>query len=261
MHLAITGLSYGTINNELSALVVFGKLWGSPTDLRSDFGVKWTLQSLRRYLGDKILQRDELLPEDLRKIYKFVQKSDFYQWSTWVGLLFLYRTLLRKGHLFPSRFNRNLLSRADITFTSYGILIKVQNSKTIQFQERLVEIPICRGGGLFCIVTLLERFFLEFPTLPTAPVLSSVNNGNLQMVDYPQALKLLKMWGKMAALTKTLGLHSLRRGAATLMALGGFSLEDIKNKGDWKSDAVLRYLSYPLHRKLDIEKKISLLLT
>lgn len=92
VHLAISGLSYGTINNEVSSLITFGKLWGSPLDLHSDFGVKLTLQA-----------------SDLKLMYQYVCKNDFYEWSTWVGLVFLYRTLLRKCHVFPAQFNDSLL--------------------------------------------------------------------------------------------------------------------------------------------------------
>lgn len=50
-------------------------------------------------------------------------------------------------------------------------------------------------------------------------------------------------------------MHSLRRGAATLMALAGRPLEDIKNWGDWQSVAVLKYLAYHMVQKFAIDKK------
>lgn len=55
-------------------------------------------------------------------------------------------------------------------------------------------------------------------------------------------------------------MHSLRRGAATMMSMAGFRLEDIKDRGDWQSTAVLRYLSYPQQRKIDIDSRIANLL-
>lgn len=144
--------------------------------------------------------------------------------------MFLYRTMLRKGHLFPGESNSNLLVRANVKFTPYGLIVKVKKSKTIQFRQREIDIPVCYGGGIFCIVQLLRDYFLRLPTVPTAPILSSFSQGNLIYVDYPQALSILKRWGLKAGLEKKIGMHSLRCGAATLMSLGGFALEDIKDE-------------------------------
>lgn len=260
VHLAIHGMSYSSINNEASAVNVLGKMQGCDMDLRADFSVKLTLTALRRLLGDAPNRKDELLPSDLLKMLSHVNKDNFYEWSAWIGIVFLYRTMLRKGHLFPGESNSNLLSRADVQFTPYGLLLKVQKSKTIQFRQRQVEIPVCYGGGVFCVVKLLKDYFQLYPTVPTAPILSSFSEGTLTCVNYPQALSMLKRWGLNAGLQKRIGMHSLRRGAATLMSLGGFALEDIKDRGDWRSSTVLQYLSYPLPQKLSIEKKIVLLL-
>lgn len=219
LHLALKGLAYSTINNEVSAVVMLGKINGYDVDIRGDFSVKVTLTALRRILGDTVLHRDELLPSDLLKIYAHVDREDFIQWSTWVGVVFLYRTMLRKGHLFPGEFDNNLMSRNDLTFTEFGLLVRVTKSKTIQFKERIVELPVCTGGGLLCAVTLLKDYFTKFPTSKRAPILSWTVDDELITVTYPRALKLLQHWGKMAGLKKSIGMHSLRRGSATLMSL------------------------------------------
>lgn len=245
VHLAIHGLCYTTINNEASAINVLGRLHGGDWDLRADYGVKLTLMALRRLLGDTPSTRDELLPSDLLQIYSQVNTSNFFEWSAWIGIVFLYRTMLRKGHLFPGESNANLLNRSDVTFRPYGLIVRVNKSKTIQFKQRTVEIPVCYGGGFFCTVTLLKDYYVRYPTVPSAPILSCFSNGNLNSVTYPQALSMLKRWGLKAGMKKKLGMHSLRRGAATLMSLGGFALEDIKDRGDWRSSTVLQYLAYP----------------
>lgn len=66
----------------------------------------------------------------------------------------------------------------------------------------------------------------------------------------------MKDWGQKAYVGKNLGMHSLRRGAATLMSLGGMPIEDIKDRGDWKSDVFYKYIAYPMQRKVDVEKRI-----
>lgn len=76
LHLALQGLSYSTINNEVSALMMFTKLHGCPVDFRSDFGVKLTLKALRRLLGDYNRSKDELYPADLYKIFAQVDRDN-----------------------------------------------------------------------------------------------------------------------------------------------------------------------------------------
>lgn len=71
LHLAFQGLTYTTINNEVSALVMFSKLYGCAVDIQSDFGVSLTLKALRRLLGDQSTSKDELYPLDLYKMYTY----------------------------------------------------------------------------------------------------------------------------------------------------------------------------------------------
>lgn len=89
-----------------------------------------------------------------------------------------------------------------------------------------------------------------------APILSRQCHGVLELVKYVPTLSLLKQWGELAKVNKNIAMHSLRRGSATLMSLAGFQLEDIKDRGDWQSTVVLKYLSYPLSRKIHIDKEM-----
>lgn len=256
LHLAITGLSYTTINNQVSALVTFAKMHRQNVNIRDDFEINLTLRSLRRILGDWPNRKQELLPNDLIKIYAVVDWSDFIEESTWVGILFLYRSMLRKSHIFAGEFNINMLTRMDVVFKDWGLLIYVNRSKTIQYRQRLLEIPVHLGGDTLCLASCLSNYFLKYPMPTDAPVLSRVYNGKRQVVNYTTALRLLKKWGTLCNLQKDLGMHSLRRGAATLMSIAGMQLTDIKDRGDWHSTAVLQYLAYPLDRKIDIDRQI-----
>lgn len=143
LHLALQGLKYSTINNEVSALVLFAKLNGFDSDLRLDFNIHLTLKALRRILGDCAESKDELFPSELLQIFNQVELSNPSEFTIWTGVLFLYRSLLRKGHVFSGEFDVNLLNRSEVTFTEYGLLISVCRSKTIQCSERTVHIPVC----------------------------------------------------------------------------------------------------------------------
>lgn len=260
LHLALQGLKYSTINNEVSALVLLGKLNDSPCDLHGDFNVHLTLKALRRILGDHTDAKDELFPSELLKIKEQVNMDVPHELTVWTGILFLYRSLLRKGHIFSGEFDINLLKRREVEVTVYGLLVSVNRSKTIQFSERNVLIPICYVGGPLCIVTLLKEYMTLYPAPADSPLLTRRVEGEVVIPSYSRALLCLKRWGAPAGIKKDLGLHSLRRGAATMMSMAGLALEDIKDRGDCRSTAVLRYLAYPLSRKINIDYKIAKLL-
>lgn len=256
LHMAMEGMAYSSINNELSALVNYAKLHRQDISLRKDFGIELTLMALRRILGDSPQGKDEIYPGELIRVQRYVNFSSYAEESIWLGIVFLYRTMLRKCHVFTSEFNDNLLLRQDVTFTEWGIIVKVRHTKTIQYRERELEIPVCTDNGKLCLVTILRAYLCKYPAKATDPILCRVCDSKLELVTYGPALKMFKEWCKKARITKDVGMHSLRKGAATLMALAGFPLEDIKQRGDWKSMSVLKYLAYPINQKITIDRKI-----
>lgn len=135
LHLAIHGLTYTSINNQVSALVGFAKLYRQPIDIRGDYELDLTLRSLKRVLGDAQSRKDELFPAELMKMYRFVDQNDYVQESVWLGIVLLYRTMLYKSHIFSGEFDDNLLIRSEVQFCDWGVLIMVNRSKTIQYKE------------------------------------------------------------------------------------------------------------------------------
>lgn len=87
LHLALNGLKYSTINNELSALVLFAKLNNADCAIREDFNVHLTPKALRRILGDSAESKDELFPTELVKIANQVDLSNPEEFTIWTGVL------------------------------------------------------------------------------------------------------------------------------------------------------------------------------
>lgn len=172
LHLALNGLKYSTINNEVSALVLLAKLNNIDCSLREDFNVHLTLKALRRIIGDAAESKDELFPNELIRIFNQVDPSNSFEFTVWTGILFLYRSLLRKGHVFAGEFDVNLLKRSEVKFTDYGLLISVSRSKTIQCSERTLLIPVTQVSGPLCIVSLLSRFIVQYPVSHELPLLA-----------------------------------------------------------------------------------------
>lgn len=96
--------------------------------------------------------------------------------------------MLRKSHLFTGEFNENLLSRKGVLFTDWGLVLNITHSKTIQFRQRLVKIPICNDSGPLSVVAKLKDYFRRYPMEPTSPILSWKVDGKMEVVRYTPAL-------------------------------------------------------------------------
>ena len=154
----------------------------------------------------------------------------------WCLFTVSFRCLLRKGHVTASP---HTIQVSDITFTSYGMDLTVRSSKTIQFNERQVLVPIVESRGPLCPVKWIRRYTRIHR--PTAALLCKP--GTQKPPTYLWYLNRLRSACKSAGLSGKYGTHSLRRGCATFLSRIGLPLHDIRIYGDWKSLSVLLYLS------------------
>lgn len=223
--------------------------------MRSDFGVNLMLKGLRRIKGDTVKPKEPLVPEDLWKMFQEVNLSSHLESSVWIETLLCFRTLLRKCHLFPLEgLDSHLLQRSNVEVKDWGIEVTVPTSKTNRFKTRTFTSPVTYSQSELCVARQLELYWDSFGGDQTRPIITKKDG---QPVSYSTALRLLKKWCVRAGITKDVGFHSLRRGAATHMYNIGVPIHDIKVEGEWQSLAVLLYLSTSLSHRLAIDKKIS----
>ena len=249
-------LKYSSINNYLSGLICLHKMFGYDQDFRLDFRVIFTLQGLKRVLGDTTCRKSPILPADLIRMHKLVDIHLDLDLAIWSCVILSFRTLLRKSNLLPSpNTEAHCVKRNDITFTDWGFLVRINSSKTIQFKQRQLEIPVVSApGSPLCAVSLLRAHLTNTASAGNDCPLFMIKRGDgLVPLDYPTALARLKSWASVVCPEKDVGFHSLRRGAATHMSMIGVRLEDIKTAGDWASLAVLVYLTTPLSHKISVD--------
>lgn len=247
-------LCYSSLNNYVSGLNLLSKL-NDGCDLRQDFGIHLMLMGLKRLKGDTVKPKEPLLPEDLKKIFQEVNLNNHLEASVWIGVLFCFRTLLRKCHVFTSPdLDVHLLSRENIRFESWGLIAGVPTSKTNQFRQRTFEAPVTTSNSDLCLVSQLRLYWSRFGGTKFWPVVSDKEG---KPISYSLALKKLKKWCKSAGILKDVGFHSLRRGAASHMYSLGVPIHDIKVEGDWQSMAVLLYLSTSMSHRVEIDSRVS----
>ena len=149
------------------------------------------------------------------------------------------------------------LCRNDIIVRQWGLVICVRWSKTIQFRERQLLIPVMQlsQGHPLCPVQAYERHVLEFPVTHTLPAFLRSRNGYITPITHSAFTdKLRKVLSHAGFPANKFSDHSIRRGEATYAFRCGAPVELISLQGDWSSDHVLLYIAQPLEQWLSVAK-------
>lgn len=246
-------LKYSSICNYLSAVLSLHNFFGYDAIAKNSFLVRCTLHGARRLLGDTVLSADPLLPKHLLELYKHLDKKSTVDLVFWTALCLGYRCLLRKSHFTKSN---HTLQREDVSFTDYGILVTLRSSKTVQFRERVVTIPVIESpGSILCPVRWL-RLYLKYVQVPLKGPLFVIPSTK-KPLPYGLFARRLHSLIKAAELIGRFTSHSLRRGCATYLSRLGLPLHDIKVYGDWRSLSVLLYLSGDVNTRLIKDRAVA----
>jgi len=241
-------LGYSSLLNYLSGLNFFLKSEGAtPIDYRN-FGVSSTLRGIKRERGCAPRQATPLLPRELMKIFGLLHPSLGH--NCWrAAVLCSFRGLLRKCQVTSSE---STLRRKDFAFFSWGMLLSIRRSKTIQFKERVLEVPVARCRNLdLCAVHWTELHFREMKadSGSLAFLLPGESGSNPMTYEFYQAT--LKWFCGLAGLDPAkYSSHSLRRGGCTYLSMCGASIEELRSRGDWVSETVFSYLKTPLPSRI-----------
>ena len=256
-------LKYVTIDNYVSAVISLNAHYGYDVSaIRSNFLFRSTLSGLKRILGDPTPLRVTLSVHQLLAMYGFVDMTDCNERSKWACIVSSFRTLLRKSNLVPdsSKGSPHYLRRRAVCFTGWGMLVSISSSKTIQYGQRIHQIPVANVlGSPLCAVELLRSHFKDFPVSdPDSPAFLVRKGGRVVPLQYSDLLCFLKrLLRSIGMCTDRAGMHSLRRSGAAFMHLCGVPLEDIKYTGDWTSLSALLYLAKPLRSRILVDCSVA----
>ena len=134
-------------------------------------------------------------------------------------------------------------------------MILVKWSKTIQFRDRKVCIRFSHipNSHLCPVEAILHAFSFTRSSSDSAQAFAflDVASGRISTFTYPTFLSHLRtcLW-HIRINPKLYAGHSFRRGGASFAYEAGLPIDMIKLIGDWKSDAVLLYLTVPLKMRL-----------
>ena len=248
-----------SINNYLGIIALLHKEFGLPNPLVDDWVLKSLLSGIKRVKGSTVKQKLPITLDILLGIRRIINLNISYDASFWAVCLTAFFGVFKKC---------NLLSESDIQydpneqfswsrfqFFHWGALVQVSWSKTIQFRERSVCIPLPYiPYSLLCPASsVLHAMSFTKMSLPTSHAFAYFDPRSRK----PTCLTYQSFLSKLGECISRLGFpqgmfasHSFRRGGASFAFQSGVPVELIKMLGDWKSDAVLLYLTVPLSIRL-----------
>ena len=219
--------------------------------------VKLIVHGLRRILGDAQDQKLPITPEILLRIRSKLMANRYS--GIWAAMLIGLYSFFRKSNLVPKSAKdydpSKTLSREDIFVRLWGLVICVQWSKTIQFKQRKLLIPVVRllSNHPLCPVHAYERHLRSFPAPPSLPAFLHFRADHASPITHSVFTAKLRQFLSYAGLKAfNCSGHSFRRGGATFAFHCGAPIELISLQGDWSSDAVLLYIAQPLTHCLSV---------
>ena len=252
---------YSTLDNYLSSIVSLQKWYGYNPEYRETFLIKTVLRGLKNILGNQVKQMQPFSVPQLKLMSAAADKHSPLQVTLWTVIVFSFRTLLRKSNLVPDvpQVLDHVIRRKDVTFYDWGMQVRIRSSKTLRHQEYDLEIPVHFVPDVtFCAASAVKRHIELFPADDDSPMFLKAGRSVLVPLTYSDVFHFIKELASRIGLDPTtVGCHSLRISGAGFLHSIQIPLEDIMSLGDWKSMAVLQYLSTPSYRKHDIQSRVA----
>ena len=146
--------------------------WGLNNPLQDHFKLNCVLKGIKRQRGTPPARKLPITPGLLISILNnlnLLSPSDCAVWAA--GLVMFYGLLRRSNVLFSAGNKGATLSRNLICFDSWGVMLKIKKTKTIQFQERelllplprIREHPLCPVQAIFRCFSLTPRAAADGP--------------------------------------------------------------------------------------------------
>ena len=246
--------SHSTIISYMSGVRKLHEVTNFSTKGFTGYLLKLTLMGLHRLNGHITKRAEPITPTILQQIYALLNFNEIEDTVFWCVCVMGFFLLFRKSNLLPDTvrgFDPNRqLKRSDIVFTKTNLVVGICWAKNHQFGKKLLTFPLpFMPGSVLCPVkALLQVYSLVDATQDQH--LFALNNSGTSMTCRQFQNKLRFFIGKIEGLDpQAFSNHSLRRGGCMFSFLSGVPPEIIKLMGNWKSDAYLKYLEFPLEAR------------
>lgn len=228
---------------------------GRPNPIADNWQVRSLLQGIKRGKGGSAKSKEPVLPQHLRELRTKLDMGAVRDCQLWAATLTAFFGLLRVSNIAVIKFNSHVILRRDIDIAKTGITVSVTSSKNNQYGERqhVVVLPYIKGHPL-CPTTAVLAFLAKTGSVPRDAPLFAVPQGRrykpLTAPDFRR--RFVTAMASVATPHGNVNSHSLRRGGATWLLTSGTPLASVRIMGDWRSDAIYRYLQPDVQARFDI---------
>ena len=253
-------IEYSSIRQYLNIIRLLHVEEGLPKPLEDNQPLSLMMRGVRRTLGDATSRKLPITPQILLKTRGLLNWEEPGHILFWAAALAAFFGMLRQSNLLPNPpFDPTKhLRRCDVLAYPWGLGLSIRWSKTIQFRERelLVPLPHLPGHPLDPVSAVHAAFKLHTLASSEAPVFFDPK-GKGPFTPTAFAKMLQSLLRKLDLDSKAFSGHSLRRGGATWALHNKLPAEAIKVLGDWRSDAYLAYVEIPLLSRVNLVSKLA----
>ena len=207
------------------------------------------LRGIQREHGQPTRQKLPITPHILRSIKTQLNLNLSADLTLWAACLVAFFSFFRKSNLLPlsaAGFDKNChLRRKDVILCSWGVVLVVCWSKTIQFRQKrlLISLPKLPNSDLCPLSALHQAFQQASSADPEGPAFMYIKGTQLFPYTYSSfTTKLKSALENCGFAAEQYSGHSFRRGGATFAMKAGVPYNLIQAQGDWKSSTYERYL-------------------
>ena len=251
--------SSDSIGNYVSGIRTSMAIMGLPVPDPLEKQMQLFNQGLKNLLPQGTRQMKPITPEMLLKIYNVVDFTNLTDMVAWVATLIGFTLFLRRSNLVPEAMDRfdseKQFCRKDFNVIDplSVMMAEIKWSKTIQFKEKILRLPILPAGNKsICPVLWMHYMCEQIPGSPEDPAFMIIQKGEKLALSANQLVARLKKWLTLIGEDpEGYALHSLRRGGATFAHQCNIQGEMIKLLGDWASDAWRRYCDISMDQRFD----------
>ena len=260
-------VKHGTIRNYLSGVKMLHILCGHSYPFTGNAILRLLLRGINR-LHPYVPQRaPPVVPEMLLAVYRCLDHQSSVECATYACSLFLFFTMARLGSVLPASYKtppHKVITSDRVGACQAGLLVTFLHTKTIQFGERVLHVPLMRSDSPLCPVAayLHARSFLPASS-SSSFAFSHLDASGLCIPLFSSVFVcMIRQLFVRAGIDGALSFrgHSFRRGGASWAFNNGVPGELIQVMGDWKSDAYKVYLEFSLSSKMSIAKRLVLCL-
>lgn len=252
-----------SINQYLNVVRLMHLEAGLPNPMENNWYLDIIKKGIKRVHGAPPKQKLPITADMLMSMRQCVDTSKPFQLAFWAACVVAFFAFFRKSTLLSSSNHdpSKNLCRKDVEFTDTGAIITVRHTKTIQFGQRLLRVPLATiPGSPLCPVNALKQLFSKCPGVQSdAPLFSYTEGSKCKYVNYSAFASALKRVLKTAGYDPASHSgHSFRRGGCNLALSSGVPPVLIKMHGDWKSNAFERYVVPDMNYRFKVVKVLAL---